>query len=496
MLASANADTKPQILVVDDEPEILNAMADCLKQHYEVICKTSAAEALAVLKENRRVQVILSDQRMPGMTGDEFLTQARKYSDATRILVSAYADLEALIKAVNGGKIYSFLQKPWHADELKSMVSDAVERFGLREALNREKVILECIMNCSTDAISVKDIQHRYVRLNDAEADMLGETSASDVTGRSHDEFLDTARSAVWDKEEKQVMDSLELLKGRVEHLVDNHGLERWYYSRKTPIQDSHGQVLGLVSVTQNITEAKSIEQIKDNFIASVSHELKTPLTVINGVLRLVSSGNFGELSPRLRSMLDKAEENCRKMISLVNNILDLQNLLIDNISVDLRAIAVHEIVEESLKLTLPFRDINEIEIIVEGEIPDTIINGNKYGLVQALANLLSNACRFSEPKAKVHLVIKELEDNVRFTVLDTGIGVPTNFAAKLFEPFTQADNSGSRLLGGAGLGLRIAKLIMDGHDGKIGYRPRTNGGSEFFLELPRQAADREAVGC
>ena len=227
---------KPVVLIVDDEPQLVTAMTDALDEQYRVVGETSPQSALETIRQNPDIQVIISDQRMPAMTGDEFLFRAQEISSATRILVTAYADLGAVINAVNNGKIFNYIRKPWNETELRNVVDTAAQHFALGAALQQERALLKCIMDCSLDAISVKDTRHRYIRLNGAEAAMLGADSLAEVNGSSHTKFLDASRADRWNDEEDRLLETLEALCDRIEHVVEGDGTERWYATTKAPI--------------------------------------------------------------------------------------------------------------------------------------------------------------------------------------------------------------------------------------------------------------------
>jgi response regulator RpfG family c-di-GMP phosphodiesterase len=152
---------KPAILVVDDEAQLITAMADALEDKYRVLGETSPESALEILKADKDIQVIVSDQRMPGMTGDEFLFRAQEFSAATRLLVTAYADLESVISAVNRGKIFSYIRKPWSEAELRYFVDAAADQFVRDTVLLHERALLECIVNCNRDLFRLSETRNR-----------------------------------------------------------------------------------------------------------------------------------------------------------------------------------------------------------------------------------------------------------------------------------------------------------------------------------------------
>jgi PAS domain S-box-containing protein len=484
------ATEKPAILIVDDEPQIVTAMTDALDEQYRVVGETSPQNALEILRKDHEIQVIISDQRMPVMTGDEFLLRAREISSATRILATAYADLSAVISAVNHGKIFHYIRKPWDEFELRGLVDTAAQHFALGAALQQERALLKCIMDCSIDAISVKDTNHRYIRLNDAKAIMLGANSPEDVNGRSHAEFLCTSRAALWSNEEDRLLETLEPVRDRIEHVVDDDGAEHWYATTKAPIREPSGAPIGLVSVTRDVTESKSIEQIKDDFISTARHELRTPLTVVASVIKLIRTGRFGTLASRIDELLIQSETNCDRLLRLINNMLDIQDIVVGRAALQIVAIPLRDLVEESRARNESLAKANEIDVQIGAISPDLIIVGDRERLTQLLSNLLSNACRFSPGRTAVNISVLEQRDQVRISVVDQGPGIPASFAEKLFKSFSQLDSSASRLHEGAGLGLRVCKAIAEAHGGRIGYMPAPSRGSNFFLVLPR---DRSA---
>ena len=134
---TAEVETRPSILIVDDEPRILSSIQDLLEEEYSVEMCTDALGALEKL-QHHEVAVILSDQRMPGMQGHQFLAKAREISQATRVLITGYSDQEALVNAVNRGQIYAYVAKPWDPASLKATVAGAAEYHRLQMELAHE----------------------------------------------------------------------------------------------------------------------------------------------------------------------------------------------------------------------------------------------------------------------------------------------------------------------------------------------------------------------
>ena len=188
---------KRSVLIVDDEPQVAAALADALEDDFSIRTASAPDEALAILKDDKSIAVVISDQRMPGMTGDELLARAKRVSMATRILITAYADISAVVRAVNDGHIFGYIAKPWQSHDLMLTVSRAAEHCELNKSMVEERELLRQLMDSSPDAIAIKDSAHRYVRLNALEADMLGAESSDLVAGGTAADFIDPARAAM-----------------------------------------------------------------------------------------------------------------------------------------------------------------------------------------------------------------------------------------------------------------------------------------------------------
>src|SRR6202034_188452 len=189
---------KPRVLVVDDEPQILESIQDLLEDDFDVVISTDASEAVNVLKD-AQIAVILADQRMPKLTGGEFLAKARELCDATRILITGYVDIDALIRAVNDGQIHSYVPKPWEPANLKvtvfkaasyarevsqrkkaaEVVAEQQEALARSEAAYREQTkILRSVLDSMGDGVLVTDDSGKMVLLNPAAEHMVGRTAA------------------------------------------------------------------------------------------------------------------------------------------------------------------------------------------------------------------------------------------------------------------------------------------------------------------------------
>ena len=172
------------ILLVDDEAEIVTALQDLFEDEYDVLATTSPTDALRLLQREPDVSVILSDQRMPGMTGDQMLARARELTHAEALLLTGYADLDAVVSALNKGRIAGYSPKPWDPVVLRGLVGSAHERWALARALETERSLLHGLLDNSPGRLSFKDAQGRFVRLNAAKAEPMGRSVAESLVRR------------------------------------------------------------------------------------------------------------------------------------------------------------------------------------------------------------------------------------------------------------------------------------------------------------------------
>jgi PAS domain S-box-containing protein len=237
-------------------------------------------------------------------------------------------------------------------------------------------------------------------------------------------------------------------------------------------------------TVVTDISDRKRAERQKSEFVATVSHELKTPLTSVMGSLGLIKGGAAGSTSDKVDSLINIAHKNCERLVRLVNDILDIQRIEAGLMTIDLGAVKPTEIVSEALQTSKGVIDQYGIQVRTELAWVDDVYVDRDL-LVQVVTNFLSNAAKFSEPGGEITVHTSQNEKYIRFSVRDSGPGIPDEFRPFVFERFSQADGSDARKRGGSGLGLSICKTIAERHSANIGFESPSTGGSIFFIDVP-----------
>ncbi len=230
--------------------------------------------------------------------------------------------------------------------------------------------------------------------------------------------------------------------------------------------------------------ESLKLERMKADFISTVSHELRTPLTSVNGSLDLLLSGAAGELPAKAQKLLGIAVKNNKRLITLVNDLLDMEKLSQGKLVFKADLISCQTLIQNAIETNLPFAELHKITLL-SGQIHDVRLYVDADRIQQVLANLISNAAKFSPAHSKV-LVHSQLKPHViRIAVTDQGRGLTAEEISKLFERFSQIDNSTNKEQQGSGLGLAISRQIIEQSGGQIGVESEPGVGSTFWIELP-----------
>ncbi len=243
--------------------------------------------------------------------------------------------------------------------------------------------------------------------------------------------------------------------------------------------------------VTESREERARLDRLKDEFLSTVSHELRTPLTSIRGALGLLDSGVVEDQPEKRRELVRIASANCDRLVALVNDMLDMQNIESGLIHFDSLLADVNEIVRRTVALNKSFADLCDVRFELSASRLPLIAVVDTGRIEQVLSNLLSNAAKFSPAGSHVEIRVEGVDGRVRVSVRDFGDGIPDEFQARVFQRFAQAESTDARRFGGSGLGLHISRLIVERHRGNIGFESTVGEGTMFWFDLPLAPARR-----
>lgn len=265
--------------------------------------------------------------------------------------------------------------------------------------------------------------------------------------------------------------------------IFDGNGRPRWLWVRLNALKDEDGSTIGICGVTVDITDKKSAEVRIGEFHSTLSHELRTPLTSIKASLMLINRAKAENKWERFDKLQAIALEETERLIRLVSDLLDIKKIADGQFKLVKSNFSAQSIVDKATQSAKPYAEQHHVALKSEAEDIQLIADHDK--LLQVLINLLSNAIKFSPENSAVELSATKRKSHIRFSVNDSGPGISSEDAPKLFKRFQQLDQSDSRPKGGTGLGLAISKAIVEEHDGAIGIAKGQLGGAEFWFELP-----------
>jgi len=366
---------------------------------------------------------------------------------------------------------------------LARWVSSSLEFKHKNEALENSESRLRGLFELSPIGIALNDYETgKFVDLNNA---LLA------PTGYTREEFISLSYWDVTPREyEEEEIKQLEVLAD-----TGRYGPFEKKYIRKDGsrypvllngmvVYDDNGRKL-IWSIIEDISERKRNEEIKNAFVSTVSHELRTPITSITGALDLLLGGTFGELPTQATEMIEVAKKNSVRMNLLINDILDLEKLLAGRMQMHFENLLVAPLLEAIIDRNTPYSRRYQVNLELYPIDPSLCIYVDAQRFEQVLANLISNAVKFSPKGETVKIFAEETGEYVRISVKDNGEGIPEEFQPRVFEKFAQANSSNTRATGGTGLGLSISKEIVDRLGGNIDFITDSTG-TDFYIMLPK----------
>jgi PAS domain S-box-containing protein len=238
------------------------------------------------------------------------------------------------------------------------------------------------------------------------------------------------------------------------------------------------------VGIVRDITERRAVEQLKSEFIATVSHELRTPLTSIAGSLALLAQNSNNEFSAKTLRLVNIAHKNSERLTRLINDILDLERSESGRMSLNRKPMSLQSAIEHAVEAMRAYAAQFNVTYVVRGSDGGHKVFADSDRIMQVLANLMSNAVKFSPLNSQVEITVASRGKYVRVAIRDHGPGIPMEFQPRIFSRFAQADGSDTRQKEGSGLGLAISKSLVELHQGFIGFETAANG-TTFWFELP-----------
>ena len=362
--------------------------------------------------------------------------------------------------------------------------ADISERIRQQEEITRINERLDLALQGSRLAIWDVDAATGSAYLSEGWAEMLGDAPRETFTDAAS--LLELVHP---DDRERVLATTVAAIKGaspeyHMEHRVRiRNGSWKWILSHGRVVKrDAAGRALRITGTNADITARKEIERMKNEFISVVSHELRTPLSSIVGSLGLLV-GKPG-LSEEAQTLIRVARDNSQRLVRIVNDILEFEKLDSDTVKIPLEPVELEALLAAAIQANQGYAAQYGVSLALADSDAPAWVNANTDKLMQVMANLLSNAAKFSPRGARVEVRQARCQGVFRVSVTDPGPGIPKEFQARIFDRFAQADSSTSRQRGGTGLGLAICKMIIDKLGGNIGFISTPGVGTTFYFDL------------
>ena len=268
--------------------------------------------------------------------------------------------------------------------------------------------------------------------------------------------------------------------------VIDNHPRDL-SEAQKLALEALSRQVVSQLELRLKVKQFKGLDRAKDEFIAMISHELRTPLTAINGSLALLTKTMRGEMNSKAASMMDIAFRNTERLLSIVNDILDVAKIDAGKFVLEMQPFDLLALIKDAVSLNMPY--VKKCECNLSLELPkqpshiDIVADAQR--LLQVLTNLISNAAKFTNSKDTIIISVVLEAERVSINVTDHGPGIPEEIQPQVFSRFLQLNVGENHKIAGTGLGLNICKSIIEGHLGSIGFDSKVGEYTRFYFSLP-----------
>ncbi|MEW6511594.1 MAG: ATP-binding protein [Bacteroidota bacterium] len=408
----------------------------------------------------------------------------------TKVFITPAENLTETVKQIGAGKLDLKIDvlSDDEIGQLSREFNKMTERLKRFEQMNIDQIIAEkrkseAIVESIADGIIVTDAAMQILHVNRIVIDLFG-TGEGEAVGRP-------VSSVVRDERILALIRSStggngELSEQPPEIIQFTRGDRQLFFRPKvTPLRDVEGTLYGVLTILQDVTQFKELDRQKSDFIATLSHEFRTPLTSVNMAVDILNQQILGPLNPKQRELMASAREDCFRLTKLARELLQLSKLESGRLQLKNEELDIAAVVEFSLRpLQLQF---NEKGIRLTSDMPAGVphIVADEQQISWVITNLVSNALKYTDPGGSVTVRAREDGGSVRIDVQDTGHGIPREHLERIFDKFVQVKRAADATPGSVGLGLAIAKEIVEVYGGRIWAESEPGKGSTFSFLLP-----------
>ena len=489
------------ILVIDDEQIMRDGCSRILsKDGWSVLCAENGARGLEEMKGHpESMDVILLDLMMPGMSGMEVLDHIRTYDpNLLVIVITGYATVESAVEAMKKGA-YDFIPKPFTPDQLRIVIRRALERRTFQKEaeflrkerekslrdIATEKSKIKTIINCMGDGVLVCDRDSCIVLSNPAASRMLKAPETcllGNYLNQCHlpQDLSHTIEESLQAKDISYTSVSQELSVGEPGEI--------FLRAHTAPVRNDIGEVMGSVTVLQDISHLKELDKMKSEFIAMVTHELRAPIAAVEQQLTVILNKLAGDVTEKQEQLLSRAKERTKGLLDLIKDLLDLSKIEAGKMVQYKEPLSLQEVIQRVVDLMRNDAEIKKIDLHFSPLPKISLIHADRNSMEGIFTNLISNAIKYTHEGGKVWVHLAEEAGFVKAKVSDTGIGIKKEDLPRIFDKFYRVKTTETRQIVGTGLGLSIVKSIVDAHLGSITVESEEREGTTFTVSFPKES--------
>jgi len=359
---------------------------------------------------------------------------------------------------------------------------DAYERMNINQIL-KEKNKSEALVANIPVAIIVTDQNYRLTLLNDLALKILNLSSVGWIDKAIANVVKDTQLINFLTGNEDETLESVDPEKSLIAIKRDNE--DSYFMAKQIKLADANGKLSGFVTLLQDVTSFKKLDRLKSEFIATISHELKTPLTSMNMAIDILSRGVLGELTSEQKELLQGAKNDGQRLKNFIKDLLDISKLESGNYVFNYKLLKVNELIEHALNpLIIQIKEKNiKLDKQLQPRLPN--IKADFEHISRVITNLIENAIQHTNQNGLIFIKVETKQKDVEFCVEDNGEGIPDETKELIFDKFVQVKNFQDAEQGNIGLGLSIAREIVRAHSGKIWVESEEGKGSKFYFQIP-----------
>jgi len=475
----------PKILVVDDEVRIREGCREILSQKGFKVATTDSGKTGLEMIAREHFDIILLDLMMPEISGLDVLPEVKSsHPDTVVIVITGYATVEHSIEAMKAGA-FDFIPKPFSPEQLKVVVSKAIEHTRALKDIAKEKSRMRGLINRLSDGVMATDNQQQVVLANPTFLNMINRPGEK-VIGRPVQSFVESTELLEMIAEALSMpRDTSGDLVREIQRDADDDMEEVVFNAHCAPFRDRTGLNLGTITVLNDITTLKKRDRMKSDFVSMVSHEIRSPMNSVLMQLKVIMDGLAGDVSEKQNEILGRATKKINSLVEMASELLDLATIESGLITLEKEAVQFNDLLEEQRRFHLESAAARNISIHFEAQPDLPVVSANRRNMEEVVSNLITNAIKYSPEGAVIELTATMENNYLCVCVKDNGLGMSAEDLERVFDRFYRIKNEHTRFITGTGLGLPIVKKIVQAHKGSVQVESTPGQGSLFRVYLP-----------